>query len=149
MGLRSTRATARQREVSDGGTSLVSEPESLRKTHLASRWRKRHVPACRQYTRTGGKHSIGFDELRRGFLVRWTFGWVYFGKQWTAFSFLTKGSVNGCWDRVNPALRAALEEILESGAAGVGSHRGLNLQSQSQRTAALLGGNPRAAAGPH
>src|ERR1039458_2872605 len=32
MGLRSTRATARQREVSDGGTSNVSEPESLRKT---------------------------------------------------------------------------------------------------------------------
>src|ERR1035438_263144 len=37
MGLRSTRATARQREVSDGGTSNVSEPESLRKTHLTSR----------------------------------------------------------------------------------------------------------------
>jgi hypothetical protein len=36
MGLRSTRATARQREVSEGGTSNVSEPESLRKTHLAS-----------------------------------------------------------------------------------------------------------------
>ena len=36
MGLRSTRATARQREVSDGGTSNVSEPESLRKTHLTS-----------------------------------------------------------------------------------------------------------------
>jgi hypothetical protein len=35
-GLRSTRATARQREVSNGGTSNVSEPESLRKTHLAS-----------------------------------------------------------------------------------------------------------------
>ncbi|MGB7987203.1 MAG: hypothetical protein WCF54_18720 [Terracidiphilus sp.] len=35
-GLRSTRATARQREVSEGGTSNVSEPESLRKTHLAS-----------------------------------------------------------------------------------------------------------------
>ncbi len=34
MGLRSTRATARQRVVSDGGTSNVSEPESLRKTHL-------------------------------------------------------------------------------------------------------------------
>ena len=34
MGLRSTRATARHREISDGGTSNVSEPESLRKTHL-------------------------------------------------------------------------------------------------------------------
>jgi hypothetical protein len=34
MGLRSTRATARHRVVSDGGTSNVSEPESLRKTHL-------------------------------------------------------------------------------------------------------------------
>jgi len=33
-GLRRTRATARQREVSEGGTSNVSEPESLRKTHL-------------------------------------------------------------------------------------------------------------------
>jgi len=33
-GLRRTRATARQREVSEGGTSLVSEPESLLKTHL-------------------------------------------------------------------------------------------------------------------
>jgi hypothetical protein len=33
-GLRSTRATARHREVSDGGTSNVSEPEFLRKTHL-------------------------------------------------------------------------------------------------------------------
>jgi hypothetical protein len=40
MGLRSTRATARQREVSDGGTSNVSEPESLRKTHLISGRRK-------------------------------------------------------------------------------------------------------------
>jgi hypothetical protein len=39
MGLRSTRATARQREVSDGGTSSVSEPEFLRKTHLSSRKR--------------------------------------------------------------------------------------------------------------
>jgi hypothetical protein len=39
MGLRSTRATARQREVSDGGTSSVSEPESLRKTHLTSQQR--------------------------------------------------------------------------------------------------------------
>jgi len=34
MGLRSTRTTARHREVSGGGTSNVSEPESLRKTHL-------------------------------------------------------------------------------------------------------------------
>ena len=33
-GLRSTRATARHLEISDGGTSNVSEPESLRKTHL-------------------------------------------------------------------------------------------------------------------
>jgi len=39
MGLRRTRATARQREVSDGGTSSVSEPESLRKTHLT--WGRR------------------------------------------------------------------------------------------------------------
>lgn len=34
MGLRRTRATARQREVSDGVTSNVSEPGFLRKTHL-------------------------------------------------------------------------------------------------------------------
>jgi hypothetical protein len=33
-GLRSTRATARQREVSDSEPSIVSEPEFLRKTHL-------------------------------------------------------------------------------------------------------------------
>jgi hypothetical protein len=33
-GLRSTRTTARHRVVSAGGTSIVSEPESLRKTHL-------------------------------------------------------------------------------------------------------------------
>ena len=38
MGLRSTRTTARHREVPDGGTSIVSEPESLRKTHL--NWRR-------------------------------------------------------------------------------------------------------------
>jgi hypothetical protein len=36
-GLRSTRATARHAEVSDGGTSSVSELCSLLKTHLASR----------------------------------------------------------------------------------------------------------------
>ena len=35
-GLRSTRATARHLVVSDGGTSNVMEPESLRKTHLNS-----------------------------------------------------------------------------------------------------------------
>jgi hypothetical protein len=34
MGLRSTRATARHREVSDGGTASVSELDSLRKAHL-------------------------------------------------------------------------------------------------------------------
>ena len=33
-GLRSTRATARHRLTSDGGTSNVSDLESLRKTHL-------------------------------------------------------------------------------------------------------------------
>jgi hypothetical protein len=37
MGLRSTRATARHAEVSDGGTSNVRDAESLRKTHLISR----------------------------------------------------------------------------------------------------------------
>jgi hypothetical protein len=34
-GLRSTRDTARHLEISDGGASSVSEPESLRKTHLS------------------------------------------------------------------------------------------------------------------
>ncbi len=34
-GLRSTRAMARQRVISDGGRSIVSEPKSLLKTHLA------------------------------------------------------------------------------------------------------------------
>ena len=57
MGLRSTRATARQREVSEGGTSNVSEPESLRKTHLTSR------PAQRR-TRRLGDSILG---ARRGF----------------------------------------------------------------------------------
>src|ERR1700689_4791856 len=42
-GLRRTRATARQREISDGGTSIVMEPESLRKTHLT--W-KGTIVAC-------------------------------------------------------------------------------------------------------
>ncbi len=36
MGLRSTRATARHREVCDGGRSYVMEPKALLKTHLAS-----------------------------------------------------------------------------------------------------------------
>jgi hypothetical protein len=33
-GLRRTRATARQRDVSESEPSIVSEPEFLRKTHL-------------------------------------------------------------------------------------------------------------------
>jgi hypothetical protein len=45
MGLRSTRATARQLEVSEGGTSNVSEPESLRKTHLTCSGRSRFCAA--------------------------------------------------------------------------------------------------------
>ena len=53
MGLRSTRATARQREVSDGGTSNVSEPESLRKTHLTQGSATASGLPWRQYTRTG------------------------------------------------------------------------------------------------
>ena len=34
-GLRNTRTTARQREVSEGGRSNARKPELLRKTHLA------------------------------------------------------------------------------------------------------------------
>ena len=63
MGLRSTRATARQREVSDGGTSNVSEPESLRKTHLTLGRRWRICRLDKQYTRTGRNHSIVLREF--------------------------------------------------------------------------------------
>ncbi len=48
-GLRSTRATARHLEISDGGTSNVSEPESLRKTHL-TREEARITDPLPQYT---------------------------------------------------------------------------------------------------
>ena len=43
-GLRRTRATARQREVSEVGTSNVSEPESLRKTHLTGGVKRKNSP---------------------------------------------------------------------------------------------------------
>ena len=46
-GLRSTRTTARQREVSDGGTSVLRMPKSLWKTHLAS---GRDRARCAQYS---------------------------------------------------------------------------------------------------
>jgi len=55
MGLRRTRATARQLEVSDGGTSNVSEPESLRKTHLTWISGPTCVPPNADYTRKGDK----------------------------------------------------------------------------------------------
>src|SRR5208282_1189031 len=48
-GLRSTRATARHLEISDGGTSNVSEPESLRKTHLTRGGVANHHPAASVY----------------------------------------------------------------------------------------------------
>ncbi len=57
MGLRSTRATARQREVSEGGRSKVSEPESLRKTHLASG----------RLGRSARRHAVSIPVPRRGF----------------------------------------------------------------------------------
>ena len=41
IGLRSTRATARQRDVSESGPSIVSEPWFLRKTHLTLGLRKK------------------------------------------------------------------------------------------------------------
>jgi len=52
-GLRSTRTTARHREVPEDGTSNVSVPESLRKTHLTVAGQTQCPPPCRQYTRTG------------------------------------------------------------------------------------------------
>ena len=51
MGLRSTRATARHREDPDGVTSNVSEPESLRKTHLTPSQASTVNAAHGQYTR--------------------------------------------------------------------------------------------------
>ena len=68
MGLRSTRTIARQREVGDGGTSSVSEPESLRKTHLTPR--RRLQPSWdtlpwRQYTRSGLRNAIPIRALRK------------------------------------------------------------------------------------
>jgi hypothetical protein len=52
-GLRSTRTTARHREVPEAGTSNVSVPESLRKTHLTVAGQAQRPPPCRQYTRCG------------------------------------------------------------------------------------------------
>ena len=66
MGLRSTRATARQREVSDGGTSNVSEPESLRKTHLTlGRQGCVHAPLCAVYADAGGDSMASAPGLSR------------------------------------------------------------------------------------
>jgi hypothetical protein len=50
-GLRSTRATARQRAEDDGGSSTDSEPESLRKTHLTWSAPKRARRLWGKYTR--------------------------------------------------------------------------------------------------
>lgn len=77
-GLRSTRTTARHRVVSGGGTSNVSEPESLRKTHLI-RGRPRSaslhtsIPVPRQnilYVRLNFRNGLAFPshgglQLRR------------------------------------------------------------------------------------
>jgi hypothetical protein len=53
-GLRRTRAIARQAEVPGGGTSIVSEPESLRKTHLT--WEGVGYSALNYiYTRSNGQ----------------------------------------------------------------------------------------------
>ena len=49
-GLRSTRTTARQLVVADGGTWFAVMTESLRKTHLAWGAMPLHVARCRQYT---------------------------------------------------------------------------------------------------
>jgi hypothetical protein len=63
-GLRSTRAIARQREVSDGGTSNVSEPESLSKTNLPALGATRRAPPWRQYTRTAPRIPCLLAQLR-------------------------------------------------------------------------------------
>jgi hypothetical protein len=66
MGLRSTRATARHREVPDGVTSNVSEPESLRKTHLASGWRKSTRTTLRSVYPDAHLDSIPFRQKANG-----------------------------------------------------------------------------------
>jgi len=65
MGLRSTRATERQREVSDGGTPNVSKPESLRKTCLPCVGATGCAPPWRQYTRTAPEIPWLLAQLRR------------------------------------------------------------------------------------
>jgi hypothetical protein len=69
-GLRSTRATARQREISDGGTSRLSEPESRLKTHLTwgglrrtrAALRKVYPELARESIRSGGE--LGATSLK-------------------------------------------------------------------------------------
>ena len=71
MGLRSTRTTARQREVSDGGASLVSKPESMLKTHLTpgpARFITRRLAdsileVCRSFYRDQTPHSPYIADL--------------------------------------------------------------------------------------
>ena len=60
MGLRSTRTTARHRVVSDGVTSNVSEPESLRKTHLACQRRSSPCTTLRSVYPDARADSIRF-----------------------------------------------------------------------------------------
>jgi hypothetical protein len=61
-GLRSTRTTARHADVwdaavSDGGTSNVSEPESLRKTHLDWKARMRAAFSPTMFTLNHGSRQ--------------------------------------------------------------------------------------------
>jgi hypothetical protein len=51
---------ARQREVSEDGTSLVSEPESLMKTHLTSGGKGENGPPWGKYSADWGADSMGF-----------------------------------------------------------------------------------------
>ena len=61
-GLRSTRTTARHLVVSDGGTSNVMEPESLRKTHLNSA-SVNGTALCGKYNSTPARDPSQPDEL--------------------------------------------------------------------------------------
>jgi hypothetical protein len=107
MGLRSTRATARQREVSDGGTSNVSEPESLRKTCLLCVGATGCAPPWRQYTRTAPR-------------IPWLLaqphfhGWLSAGCKKPGFSLSGKESLTGAKQAAEKLVKGISEGCLVS-----------------------------------
>ena len=64
-GLRSTRATARQREMPGGETAIVSEPESWLKTHLTHGQRRSVHAASRPVYARCWRASIEFGRGKR------------------------------------------------------------------------------------